>query len=548
MLRQVRKRLADEDLTDLQKRRQTKLEQDLLLIITQSVDDIQGQLFPELEELAEYEDGFTQRVVGQAVTAEIGAGFTSEQIAALATRSKAVLIDNKGNKQSLTPDQMIQQFTKSTDAQLNRTIKQAIQAGNAEGQTNQQIVKAIMQATDNRTRAQAEALTRTLSNHYASQAREQVYRNNSDVIQAERWVATLDSRTRVFHANLDSKKFPVGKGPKAPLGYNCRCIRVPVVVDDENDPALRGQRASKFGPVDSRSTFPGWFSKQSDSFQREYLGEERYELYKKGQVTFSQFTDDKGKTLTLKELSKLEGVTLDKDTVEKPKPQKEPPAISREEKEFISKTKPKRGYKKPDSTSPVELPIAPSRKIAPKPKQKPVLTNEEKASIEYYKGDGFYDLNRILRDPNSYSESELSTAMSQADRINKAIGKSKTTKDQVFYRGIRSKELFRDAEKLIGKSLKNKTPQSVTWDESVSEQYAGIIAGYSAEPEGSVIMKISARKGSSALNVSSVTDINSGEREILLKSGTSYKVTRVSDKLTPDGRVAAKVIEVEYVE
>lgn len=311
MLRQIRKRLADEDLTDLQKRRQTKLEQDLLLIITQSVDDIQLQLFPELEELAEYEDGFTQRVIGQAVTAEIGAGFTSEQIAALATRSKAVLIDNKGNKQSLTPDELIKQFTKSTDAQLNRTIKQAIQAGNAEGQTNQQIVKAIMQTTDSRTRAQAEALTRTLSNHYASKSREQVYRNNSDVIQAERWVATLDSRTRVFHANLDGKKFPVGKGPKAPLGYNCRCIRVPVVVDDENDPALRGQRASKFGPVDSRSTFPGWFSKQSDSFQREYLGPERYELYKKGQVTFSQFTDDKGKTLTLKELSRLESVTLD---------------------------------------------------------------------------------------------------------------------------------------------------------------------------------------------------------------------------------------------
>ena len=53
---------------------------------------------------------------------------------------------------------------------------------------------------------------------------------------------------------------------------------------------------------DANLDFSSWFAKQDQKWQENYLGKDRFELYKSGKVTIKKFTDDLGRPLTLKEL------------------------------------------------------------------------------------------------------------------------------------------------------------------------------------------------------------------------------------------------------
>jgi len=192
-----------------------------------------------------------------------------------------------------------------------REVMTAVQAGITAGATNDAIVRQVMGLVNTRTRAQAETLVRTATNAVGSAARAVLYAANQDVLQGEEYVATLDGRTRVAHAALDGNKYPVGQGPQTPLGYNCRCIRVPVV--DDRFAALRegATRASYQGPVSSQRTYGGWLRDQPEAFQVEVLGKERAKLFRSGGLPLDRFADDKGRLYTLDELRAREGITLE---------------------------------------------------------------------------------------------------------------------------------------------------------------------------------------------------------------------------------------------
>lgn len=211
--------------------------------------------------------------------------------------------------------------------------------------------------------------------------------------------------------------------------------------------------------------------------------------------------------------------------------------LNSQQKKFINSSKPTRVTPK-KTVDPVNIPSVKSRSVSrPDPIK---LNSEEIGAIEYYKGDGFYEMNRKLLNPSSFSEEQVKEAIKQRERIDKIIDKSKTTKDNVLYRGIRSKELFGKAEDLVGKTLKNVTTQSTSYDVGVARNYAGLLGDFSADPGASVLLKIRVPKGSRALNLRELTDINMAEKEILLKGDSSYKVLSVTQK------AGHKVLEVEY--
>lgn len=305
MARDIRAALQRQDLTDFQTARLVALQIDIQTITAAAGVSLRELMAGNMVEFAEYEAQFTQRLLQGAVTVEL-AGVSTVALGAAVTAAPMTLVSGQ-NTIRTTFAGVFDTFA----AGAAREVMTTVQAGITAGARNSEITRNVMSLVNNRTRAQAETVVRTAANAAGSVARSELYAANSDVLQGEEYVATLDGRTRPAHAALDGNKYPVGQGPQTPLGYNCRCIRVPVV--DERFAALRegATRASYQGPVSAKRTYGGWLRDQPEAFQIEVLGPERAKLFRSGGLSLDKFADDSGRLYTLDELRAREGITLE---------------------------------------------------------------------------------------------------------------------------------------------------------------------------------------------------------------------------------------------
>jgi len=97
-------------------------------------------------------------------------------------------------------------------------------------------------------------------------------------------------------------------GPVLPLHPNCRCTYVPIVkswkelgIDAAEFPPTT--RAAFDGQVPDTMNYQQWLKMQDEGFQHDVLGENRFQLWNQGKLTFKQMVTDK-KILTLDELKK----------------------------------------------------------------------------------------------------------------------------------------------------------------------------------------------------------------------------------------------------
>jgi hypothetical protein len=181
------------------------------------------------------------------------------------------------------------------------------------------------------------------------------------------------------------------------------------------------------------------------------------------------------------------------------------------------------------------------------------ITDDESAYLEYYKGEGFYKSNKILRDRGNYSANEIADAQRMNDTINSAIGKSILDDDLVMYRGIRSSELFNSIDdSAVGALIPIGTPQSFSRDGKVGLTYSGAMKvgdDYVSAGSESVILRLNAKKGQSALDMERLSGIgDTSESEMLLSSNGNYKIIGTEDRFSPDGQLSLKIIDVEYDE
>ena len=304
MLRDVKRRIVDANLNSLQLRRLKILERDLKLIIKSSMEGFSAKLLNDLKDLGASEAGFTTKLLNDLVDVNLS-GTNIAKVNAAITKSKMSLITGKAVK-SLTIEKAVKQFSKSA----SKGILRKIQSGLIEGSTTQTITDSIDGLVKSRSAAQAEALVRTATNHAASTARNAVYKDNEDIIDKEEYLSTLDNRTSLTCAGLDGKYFPVGEGDMPPMHFNCRSVRIPVVKPEYTVKGLEGKRASKGDnggeQVGGGTTFGGWLHTQPVKFQDTVLGTERGILFRKGSLPITNFTNDKGITLTLKQLRRAE--------------------------------------------------------------------------------------------------------------------------------------------------------------------------------------------------------------------------------------------------
>lgn len=302
LAKDLRARIQAGNATAFQAGRMIQLETEIRQIVGMRVSEMQMAL--DLEDFAAREMAFTTRLLGGYVTADLAAGFQSDMAANIVTQSQMRMLSGSTERMVTIP----QLFDELSEA-AGRQSMQLVQAGVIEGRTTDEIARDVYRGITNRARQQVTSVTRTAINHIGSQARQEVYNANSDIMEGERFLATLDARTTITCASFDREVFEIGQGPIPPLHFGCRSLRLPVVRQEFRRDSM-GERASMNGPVSNQTTYGGWLKGQSEEFQNDVLGPQRAQLFRSGKVRIDRFTDSNGRVLTLDELSAREGIEI----------------------------------------------------------------------------------------------------------------------------------------------------------------------------------------------------------------------------------------------
>jgi len=276
-------------------------------VSTQIYAQAQAQLSSEMRGLAEYETQFQRSLLDK---------HTPEGV-----EVKTPGVDQVYAAAAAKPFQgklMSEWFSTLSSSRAER-MRKTVAMGFVEGKTVQEMVREVVG-----TRAQgykdgilqvdrreAEAIVRTAVSHTAAVAREELYRDNADLIEAEQWLSTLDSRTTPLCQVRDGRLYtprdhePIGHkvpwlaGPGA-IHWNCRSVSIPVLAKDLTRTAA--QRASIGGPVAGGTTYKEWLASQPASRQDQVLGATRGKMLREGSATFDKFFNNEGRRLTLAEL------------------------------------------------------------------------------------------------------------------------------------------------------------------------------------------------------------------------------------------------------
>lgn len=222
---------------------------------------------------------------------------------------------------------LLREWAQSLESGRATRIRDTLRQGYVEGKTTAQLVtelrgtraKQYQDGIIEIDRRHAEAVIRTAISHTASAARDQFTQANADLIKAEVWRATLDSRTSNICRLRDGKEYTPGEhkpiGHKLPwLGgpgrahWCCRSVASAVTKSWEELGGFSGpdlspaERASMDGQVPADLSYSDWIKRQSAARQDEVLGPTRGALLRRGGLTLEKFANDKGKWLTLDEL------------------------------------------------------------------------------------------------------------------------------------------------------------------------------------------------------------------------------------------------------
>lgn len=272
--------------------------------------EMKQQAVLDLSEFGAYEAEFNMTLLGKVLKAVVQLNRPSiEQVAAAALADPMELEVGKG-RQSVSINGALDQYGTKKSAEIISEIRM----GSALGETSDQISRRLT-SLGVQQRDQAQALVNTMTNHIASTARVEVLKDNDDILNGMRRIATLDSRTTLFCMSIDQTIIPLD-GPKPPYHWRCRTTLVPVL-KDEYAREIPGSTRPSVGPdgvkqVSSKTSYAEWLARQPAAFQRDVLGPARYELFSKGELPIDRFVDDNGKTLTLEQLKQREPIAFER--------------------------------------------------------------------------------------------------------------------------------------------------------------------------------------------------------------------------------------------
>lgn len=324
-------RLADADRSSFSIDRSQALLADIRAARQAALSLINSELRITMGDLSQSEVAFEQKMIDTAIPIDITFATVSAELLRAAVFAKPF------------QGKLMKDWFKDIGASDMARITQALQLGMVEGETVDQMIQRLAGTRANQyadgilsgTRANIETIVRTAINHTSNAARETLWQENSDFIQALRWTSTLDGRTSPVCRARDGNIYPVDSGPRPPAHPNCRSIMVAVldgigIVGKRPfvaDTRTRGERETDFralarqqgvpiqevrsdwaarviGQVPAETTYQQFLSRQSAAFQDEVLGKTKGALFRRGGLTLDQFIDRAGNELTLAQLQK----------------------------------------------------------------------------------------------------------------------------------------------------------------------------------------------------------------------------------------------------
>lgn len=319
LVKQVVGKLSGEDLTDFARARYEQTLVELKSIVAGMAEEYDQALLAEIQKFGEYEAEFNFDVLDNNLAVDLTRP-SPEMIQAAMATDIMQLEPTKG----YTIREALREFS----TRKANHIVQLVRDGSALGQTTQEIIANIQEYAPTMQR-QASTLARTITNHISTSAREITMRENDDVIEGYKWIATLDGRTSVICMARDGQVYQdVDRNPKPPAHFNCRST-ITFVIKPEYDLGAEGEytRASMDGQVSDKTNYNDWLKRQDAEFQDHVLGKDRADIFRKGNLTLDKFVDASGQELSLDRLKELDKqyANLPKvkpipASIEKPKP------------------------------------------------------------------------------------------------------------------------------------------------------------------------------------------------------------------------------------
>lgn len=310
--RELRERLTRGGLTEFQRDRLETMLTEIDAMLRGVLDRFSRQLEMDLREFAEYEAGFTARMLENA-------GFAASVPAAVQVWAAATT-----NPLGAGKGKLLAPFIADWKDSEVKAVTGAIRLAVAQGQTVAQTVQAIrgtkaLNYADGLlsvTKRHAEAVVRTSVAHVGNVARMATYSANDDILKGWQFSATLDQRTSAQCRSLDGRVFALNKGPQPPVHVNCRSAAIPLLSDEFAFLTEGEKRSSMDGPVDAGTNYYEWLKQQPAAFQDAAIGPTRGRLLRSGGLTADQFArlqlDRNFRPLTLEEMRLLDPLAFER--------------------------------------------------------------------------------------------------------------------------------------------------------------------------------------------------------------------------------------------
>lgn len=342
-----------------------------------------------------------------------------------------------------------------TDAEEGaaRRVRETIRQGFVEGRSVSQLVSEIRgsRALGYRdgvleiSRRGAEAMVRTALTHTAAVSSKLTY-EAMGVTQAT-FLAVLDSRTTLTCASLNGQTFPLEKFPWPPRHINCRSTSIPV---------------PKGIPKIEAPSYSDWLKRQPEEVQSDILGVRKATLFRSGKLTLDRFVDNKGRELTLDQLSVLSGGA---------------------------------------ASLKVLTPIGKA-------------STEEMAALVSYTGEGYKGINGALRGYLPFT----AAVRDEVGALDQLFNRARLGTDLTLYRGVGPEviEAYRRNNLRVGSIITDPAFMSTSFSKEEAIKFR-------ADREGAYFIRVLAKVGSKAIHIEQVSHF-SDEQEVLFARGQRLKV------------------------
>lgn len=240
------------------------------------------------------------------------------------------------------PKKEINKLFKDHSFQYVKAINSAIATGKSINDSVKEF-KDSSEKIDGVKNHQIKSLTRTTIADSMSRSRQYTEdKNFSDVIEGFQWITVFDTRTSLLCSaragRIEKERKDFNGLP--PLHFGCRSLIAPLTkISNRKDMTVNnrfwdetktvdkdGEKYTKFklasdtkkkvkipGKKSKFSAFDEAFKTWPEKRQIQFLGPQRYKLYKTGKIGMKTLVDGSGRIRTIKELSELAGIDLKND-------------------------------------------------------------------------------------------------------------------------------------------------------------------------------------------------------------------------------------------